>query len=141
MEWQSQLITVYLTSCDFFSQLSPYVFLKISPNSSPAFTDEEAITIYIFGILQNLTSVKSIHYFTKNFLPDWFPKLPSYKGFLFRINNLEKVFPELANKLLQNEKFNSNNLQSKKIVVVDSLPIMMAKNYRAHKCKTACDIA
>jgi hypothetical protein len=141
MDWQSQLITVYLTTCKFFSQLSPYVFLKISPNSNPSFTDEEAISIYIFGIMQNHKTVKSVHNFTKNFLADWFPNLPSYEGFLFRINNLDKVFHELSNTLIQDEKFSQPQNNSEKLVVVDSLPIMMAKNFRAHKCKTANNIA
>ena len=133
MDWQSQLINIYLTICKFFSQLSPYVFFKISPKSNPSFTDEEAISIYIFGILQNHKTVKSIHDFTKNFLANWFPKLPSYEGFLFRINNLEKVFPELSNKLLQDEKFSQPQSDSENLVVVDSLPIMMAKNFRGQK--------
>ncbi len=141
MDWQSQLINVYLTTCKFFSQLSPYIFLKISPNSNPSFTDEEAISIYIFGILQNQKTVKSIHDFTKNFLANWFPNLPSYEGFLFRLNNLDQVFPELSTKLLQDEKFNQHQNNSEKLIVVDSLPIMMAKNSRAYKCRTAKDIA
>jgi hypothetical protein len=141
MDWQSQLITVYLTTCKFFSQLSPYIFLKISPNSNPSFTDEEAISIYIFGILQNLKSLKSIHRFAKNFLSNWFPKLPSYEGFLYRINNLDKVFPELSKNLLQDEKFTQAQNNSESLVVVDSLPIMMARNFRAHRCNTAKDIA
>jgi uncharacterized protein YlbG (UPF0298 family) len=119
MNWQRQLITVYLTTCKFFSQLSPYVFFKISHNYSQSFTDEEAITIYIFGILQNLKTVKSIHHFTKNYLSHWFPKFPSYEGFLFRINNLENVFPELSNKLLHDDKFNQTQYNSEMLVVVD----------------------
>lgn len=60
MDWQNQLIKIYLTICEFFSQLSPKVFLKISPNANPLFTDEETITIYIFGILNGQKNVKFI---------------------------------------------------------------------------------
>lgn len=112
-----------------------------SPNSNPLFTDEESITIYIFGILTNLRTVKSIHNFAQNFLNEWFPHLPSYEGFLFRINNLNQVFSEFAKTLLQNEKFLYNQNPSKNLVVVDSLPIMLTKGFRAYKCKTANDIA
>ena len=84
MDWQNQLIKIYLTICEFFSQLSSKVFLKISPNSNPLFTDEETITIYIYGILNGQKNVKSIFNFTKNFLSEWFPQLSSYEGFLFR---------------------------------------------------------
>lgn len=141
MDWQSQLISVYLTICKFFSQLSPYVFFKISPNSNPSFTDEEAMSIYIFGILNHLNTVKSIYSFTKNHLSDWFPHIPSYEGFLFRINNLNLVFPELTQSLLQNEKFFTQTKNAEKLVVVDSLPIILTKGFRAHKCTTAKDIA
>ena len=91
MDWQNQLITVYLTTCDFFSQLSPQSYLKISPNSNPLFTDEETITIFIFGILNDHKNVKSIYKFTKNFLLEWFPHLPSYEGFLFRLRACLKI--------------------------------------------------
>ena len=44
---------------------------------------EETVTIYIFGILNELKNIKSIFKFTKNFLSECFPNLPSYEGFLF----------------------------------------------------------
>ncbi|RDB35023.1 MAG: hypothetical protein DCC88_12285, partial [Spirobacillus cienkowskii] len=69
MDWQSQLINVYLTTCNFFSQLSPTSFLKISPNSNPSFTDQEVVTIYIFGVLMKQKNIKDIFNFTKNFIP------------------------------------------------------------------------
>jgi len=141
MDWQNQLITVYLTSCKFFSQLSPYIFLKISPNSNPSFTDEETVTIYIFGILNELKNIKSIFKFTKNFLSEWFPNLPSYDGFLFRLNNLNHLFPELSKFLLQNKKFKLNSNSNKPYVLIDSLPIILAKGFRAHKCNTAKEIS
>ncbi len=58
MDWQNKFITVYITSCKFFSQLSHYIFLKISPNSNPSFTDEETVTIYIFEILNEFKNIK-----------------------------------------------------------------------------------
>lgn len=141
MDWQNQLITVYLTTCNFFSQLSPHSFLKISPNSNPLFSDEETVTIYIFGILSEFKNIKSIYKFTKNFLLEWFPHLPSYEGFLFRLNNLNQLFPELSNFLLQNNKFKLNSNLSQPFILVDSLPIVLAKGFRAHKCNTAKDIS
>jgi len=141
MDWQSQLIKIYLTTCNFFSQLSPHAFLKISPNSNPLFTDEEVITIYTFGILNGLKNVKSIFKFIKNFIFEWFPHLPSYEGFLFRLNSLNLDFPELVKFLLKDDKFKNifNSLEN--ITLVDSLPIMLTKNSRAYKCKTANDIS
>lgn len=141
MDWQNQLITVYLTTCNFFSQLSSKIFLKISPNANPLFTDEEVITIYIFGILNGLKNIKSIFDFTKNFLSEWFPQLPSYEGFLFRLNSLNSVFPELTKFLLNADKFKTTSYSAENITLVDSLPIMITKNSRAYKCNTANDIS
>jgi len=141
MDWQSQLITVYLTTCNFFSQLSSKTFLKISPNSNPLFTDEETITIYIFGILNDLKNVKSIFNFTKKYLSPWFPFMPSYEGYLSRLNALNMLFHELSNFLLKNNKFNPDLQSSINITLVDSLPIMLTKASRAYKCKTASDIS
>jgi hypothetical protein len=141
MYWQNQLITVYLTSCKFFSRLSPYIFLKISPNANPLFTDEETVTIYIIRILNELKNIKSIFKFTKNFLSEWFPNLPSYEGFLFILNNLNHLFPELSKFLLQNKKFILNSIFSKPFILVDSLPIILAKSFRAHECNTAKEIS
>ena len=75
------------------------------------FTDEETITIYIFGVLKELKNVKAIYKFTKDFLNEWFPHLPSYEGFLFRLNKLNQIFPELSNFILKN-----NNTPSTKFV-------------------------
>ena len=141
MNWQDQLISIYLTVCEFFSQLSPYIFLKIGPNSSPSFSDEEAITIYIFGIIQNLRNKKAIHKHFKNYLIEWFPDLPEYEGFVARINKLDNVLVEFIPYILKDEKFHSINNNPENLAVVDSMPIVLAKGYRAHKCKTANDFA
>ena len=141
MDWQSQLIDIYLTACDFFSQLSPYIFLKTSPHSSPKFSDPEVITVYVFGIIQKQRNKKAIHQHIKNYLLNWFPYLPEYEGFLSRINKLDLVLVEFINFLLKDKKFQIVKNNPEKITIVDSLPIVLAKGYRAHKCKTANDFA
>ena len=105
------------------------------------FSDEETVTIYIFGVLSEFKSVKSIYKFTKNFLLEWFPHLPSYEGFLFRLNNLNQLFPELSKFILQNNKFKLNSNLPQPFILVNSLPIVLAKGFRAHKCNTAKDIS
>ena len=141
MDWQSQLIDVYLTACEFFSQLNPSSFLKISPNSNHSFTDAEAITVYVFGIMENLRNVKSIHSYFKKHLHEWFPKLPEYEGFSFRINSLNKLFVEFFSYILNKNKFQVDKNHPNYLAVVDSVPIVLAKDYRAHKCNTAKDFA
>jgi Transposase DDE domain len=141
MNWQNQLIFMYFNTCEFFSQLPTYQFFRISPNSSPSFTDEEVITIYVFGILQNMRTVKAIHRYIKNHLSDWFPNLPKYEGYLERLNSLNQYFIEFSDYLLKNKVIENAEINLEKLIVIDSMPIIMAKNYRAHKCKTANDIA
>ena len=105
MNWENQLISVYVTACDFFSQLDPRVFLKISPNSNHSFLDSEAITVYIFGVMEGFRNVKSIHHHFKKHLNEWFPDLPEYEGFIFRINCLNKVFVDFLTDVLSREEF------------------------------------
>ncbi len=92
------------------------------------FTDEEVITIYIFGILNGLKNVKSIIKYIKNFFFDWFPYLSSYEGFLFRLNSLDNVFSELVKFLLKNDKFKIAFNSAVKITLFDSLPIKLSEN-------------
>lgn len=137
MDWQSQLIEVYLTASDFISQLDPYTFFKVSPNFNHSFTDAEVITVYIFGIMENLRNVKAIHSYFKKHLNDWFPDLPEYEGFLARINSLSNILPGLTEYILRDEKFQVDKSEPNYFAIVDSLPIVLAKGYRAHKCNTA----
>jgi len=141
MNWQDQLISIYISACDFFLQIEATKILRCGPNSSPSFTDSEALTIYIFGILKKQRTVKSIHRYFKDHLLNWFPDLPNYEGFLARINNIHELFPEFAIHVLQNPAFLDTGLNPENLAVVDSLPIVMAKGYRSHKCKTAKDFA
>ncbi|WP_186647184.1 hypothetical protein [Fluviispira vulneris] len=85
--------------------------------------------------------IKSIFNFTKKYFPPWFPFLPSYEGYLSRLNALNMLFPELSNFLLKNNKFNPDLQSSINITFVDSLPIMLTKASHAYKCKIASDIS
>ena len=141
MDWQNQIITVYLTNCNFFSQLSPKNFVKVNTNSNPMFSDEETIIIYIFEILNNLKNVKSIFNFTKKFLSQWFPYLPSYEEFLSNLKILIMFFHELIKFLLKNDKFKPVFHSSINITLIDSLPIMLTKFFRSYKYNNTKDIS
>ncbi|RDB36726.1 MAG: hypothetical protein DCC88_03625 [Spirobacillus cienkowskii] len=53
-------------------------------------------------------NIKFVFRFTKNFIPNWLPRLPSYEGFLSRLNSLSKLFSELTHFILKNNKFKIN---------------------------------
>ena len=55
------------------------------------------MTIYLFtGWEQRYFSIKEIHGFSKDYLSDWFPKLPGDKAFCARVNLLASAFEFLA---------------------------------------------
>jgi hypothetical protein len=139
MDWQNQLIFVYLTACEYFSQRPTSEILRISPNSNPIFTDEEAITAYIFGIISSKRNVKQIHYFLKSHLKEWFPFLPKYEAFNYRITFLEKEFQGFCQYFIQ--KLNAKGCHPEKIVVVDSMPIMLSKGFRSVNGKVAKEVS
>ena len=67
-----------------------------SNNFRPQFTDEECITVYLWGISQRRFEQKAIYDYTQNHLLEWFPKLPSYQAFSERLNRLAPAFQALA---------------------------------------------
>lgn len=71
MDWETQLIFIYVNVCDYFVQDKEKLFLRISPNSRPIFTDEEAITILIYGIINLRSDTKNIHKFAINHLKEY----------------------------------------------------------------------
>jgi hypothetical protein len=55
------------------------------------------MTVYLFVFTeQEYVRLNRIHRFAKEYLDSWFPKLPSYQGFVNRINRLSDAFQALA---------------------------------------------
>jgi hypothetical protein len=55
-----------------------YLCERFSNNNESEFTDQEAVTIYLYTMrLENRFNVKDMHEFGNEYLRDWFPKLPS----------------------------------------------------------------
>lgn len=138
MDWQDQLIYVYLNVCEYFSQLKKEKFLRASPNFQPIFTDEEVITIYVFGIMQHLTCVKQIHFYFTSHLVEWFPNMPKYEAFSHRLNFLEQEFLGFCEFFIQ--RLNSKEKHHENIVLIDSLPIMLARGFRSQKAQVAKEV-
>ncbi len=138
MHWETQLIFIYLNVCEFFTQDNQDDILRISPNSKPNFTDQEAITIFIYGIINLRSDIKNIHKFTTNHLKEYFPKITKYEAFNHRLNFLKNKIFRFSEYFFQkiNPKINNNE----KIIVVDSLPIIVSKGFRTLKSKIAKNI-
>lgn len=138
MNWQEQLITLYLLVCKYYQNgLSNYC-RRTSNYANLEFSDEEVITIYIFGIMQKRRTQKEIYCYAKDHFGDWFPKLPCYEAFVYRIDRIADVFPAFI-EALQNS--HGTNLSENVFNLIDSMPIVMAKMGRRFSAKVAREIA
>ena len=59
------LITLYFYVCEDKAVQQYLGGLRISNNYRPAFTDEEVLTIYLFGITRQRNTVRQIYDFVK----------------------------------------------------------------------------
>ena len=133
---QLQLIALYDYVCQCYDRHLCLHFQRQSNNHQPDFTDQELLTIYLFGLLkQRYTMRQSYDYIVDHWL-DWFPNLPSYQAFNYRLNQVGWQFEVLVDDLvhqLQNRSCHHH------ISLVDSLPIIVSK--RPYQAKVASDWA
>lgn len=134
MEWSTRLVQIFVYCCDQYQQGLDAHCQRLSNNSHPNFTDEEVVTIYLFGIIQGRKTIKEIYRYTQDHLRDWFPTLPSYAGYVQRLNLLEDFFPALVEQILDEA---SNLAVLWKTRLLDSMPIIMANAKRSSKAKVA----
>ncbi|MGI8467038.1 MAG: hypothetical protein ACR2N3_01140 [Pyrinomonadaceae bacterium] len=93
-------------------------------NFKPVFTDEEIITGYLFGQLNEKFNHRQIHRFIQTYWSDWFGRLPSYQAFNRRLNLLTDNFQSLFGSLLETIHLNQHHLTED--FLIDSMPIMPA---------------
>lgn len=138
MDWLDRIITFYVFICDAYKDELHSHCERFSNYSDLSFSDEEALVIYMYGIIEGKRTKTQIYNHAKDYWQHLFPKLPSYVAFVQRINKIQDVFiPMIA--LLQS-KLPASFLDSS-FRIVDSMPIVMAKNNRRFSAKVAPDIA
>jgi hypothetical protein len=111
---------------------------RLSNNFRPKFTDEECMTVYLFGIAEGKFEFKAIYEFIKDYWSDWFPALPSYQNFNRRVNLLADAFRALC-ALLITERGMDENIHAH---LLDSMPSTVASSKRSNWAKAAkglCD--
>lgn len=138
MNWQDQLISLYVYICqDYATHLWMYG-QRLSNNADPDFTDEEVLTIYIFGIIQKRLTVQDIYTYIQDHLRDWFPLLPSYGGYVQRLNRLCAALPALTEQILA-------DFPQQDVVIpvglIDSMPIVLANGRRSGSARVASEFA
>jgi len=134
--WQTNLIKLYCAACDNSSTIDA-IIQRQSNNFRPQFSDEECITVYLWGISQRRFEQTTIYQHTKNHLLDWFPKLPSYQAFSERLNKFAPAFQALAEIWLNAIGV---DLSEQMEYIVDSCPIILEKGPRSGYAKVAREL-
>jgi transposase len=130
---ETLLIKLYCTVCHHYRTTLAAQAQRFSNNFLPKFTDEECLTIYLFGIREGNFTVKAIYTFIKRYWRGWFPDLPAYQNFNRRINYLAPAFQLLSLLLLRDTVFDEE-IHSH---LLDSFPIIVAGSKRSGSAKTA----
>ena len=81
MDPQYTLVRIYLFVCRRYQHRLRAVAQRQSNNSKPDFTDEEVLTIYLFGIIKKRRAISEIYTYMADHFSEWFPDLPSYGGY------------------------------------------------------------
>jgi hypothetical protein len=138
-EMQLKLIETYLKVCNYFDKNPQWKFIRFSNNNQPTqFTDQEAVTIYLFvGYYQKYSKIKEIHNFARHYLDDFFPNLISYSQFDNRLNILYPIFYDIVLDIISNNIPENARLKTQ---IIDTLPIVICKG-RNRTAKVARDCA
>lgn len=137
MDWQYQLISLYLFICNHYPVLYGYC-MRHSNYSDLSFTDKEALTTYMFGVMDGKKNIKEIYTYADRHLRMFFPRLSGYKAYNARINQLCDAFVPLIELIQQNT---TSTLPSETINITDAMPIVMAQRGRRFYAKVAPEIA
>jgi hypothetical protein len=97
-------------------------------------TDQEIITIYLFGITRHRVEIKAIYNFTRDHLSGWFPGLGSYEAFAHRLNQISDAFILLSEMILASRSKEISPVMTR---LVDSMPIILAKAKRSQEAVVA----
>jgi hypothetical protein len=126
-----KLVKIYFHVCEKFENELKFSCMRFSNNDQPEFTDQEAMTIYLFCVNQEQRmKIKQIHSFANDYLRSWFPMLPSYTAFDNRLNRLSEAFKQFAGSLLIDYKPTEC---SDEVSLLDSLPIITCSGKRTGK--------
>lgn len=126
MDLKDKLIQLYDYVCQCYDTKLCLHCQRMSNNKQVDFTDQELITVYLFGLLQQHVEVKGIYEYILAHWLSWFPDLPSYQAFNRRINLLTAVFPALVEDLLQNADHSD---WVKDIKLLDAMPIILSAQH------------
>jgi len=134
-----KLIELYCLICHIYDNNQVLKQQRLS-NFKPVFTDQEMVTCYFLAMLNNQHNKQEIYTYVSRHWLEWFPHLPSYQAFSYRLNNLSADFALIFNSLLQ-AKLEKENFDFSDDSVIDSFPVMLKRGKQAKSCQTAKQIA
>jgi len=134
---EQQLIALYLHVCRAYDNQPALKYQRLR-NFRPRFTDEELLTIYLFGHMQGFHQQRRIYDYARRHWRAWFPALPSYQAFNRRLNSLAPAFEHLITTALAQQV---TALAGHADRLIDSLPIVLAKWPRCAAARVASGVA
>lgn len=134
---EEQLIALYLHVCRAYDTQPDLKDQRLS-NFRPRFTDEELLTVYLFGHMQGFQQQRRIYDYACRHWRAWFPALPSYQAFNRRLNRLAPAFEHLITAALREPV---TALAADADRLIDSLPISLAKWPRCAAASVAAEVA
>jgi IS5 family transposase len=135
---ENKLIALYLLICRLYDTQPVLKQQRLSNNHRPPFTDEELLTIYLFGHMQGLTTQRRIYDYVRNHWREWFPALPAYQSVNCRLNELAPAFELLITELLTTQAWKVAGGDDR---LIDSVPVMLARGTRANRARVAPELA
>jgi len=136
MKKEIKLIKLYCTICHYYNNTIAAEIQRLSNNFCPKFSDEECITIYLWGIANQKYEMKAMYEFIQDYYDGWFPELPCYENFVKRVGFLAPAFRLLAQILVYEQDMDASVIDH----IIDSMPIIVANQKRSGSAKTASDI-
>jgi hypothetical protein len=131
-----QIIKIYIAVCQMYCSITAKDCQRLSNNFCPKFSDEECVTTYLWGIANQKFDVTACYEFIKSYWLEWFPKLPAYQNYNRRICNLSGIFEQMASMLITESGIDSTQID----YILDSMPVIVAKETRSNTAKTAGEI-
>ena len=143
MDSQYTLVRIYLFVCRHYRQGGLWATAqRQSNNAAPAFTDEEVLTIYLFGLMKRQKTIRAIYDYARDHFAEWFPELGSYGGYNQRLNRLSAVFAPLVGEVqAEIGRKNGEEHGMNPVRIADSMPIILAKQKRSSQASVASELA
>lgn len=135
---EHKLIELYLLICDLYDKHPVLKEQRLSNNHQPLFSDQELMTMYIFGHFQGFNQQRRLYDYFSHHWRAWFPLLPAYQACNRRWNELTPAFELLIEELLLSA---AGQIQSTDDRLIDSVPVMLARGTRANRARVAPELA